>query len=317
MRQIPWLNGFAPYPNLDRYPDHYPKSYPLKILFLIWAAAFLPALVAFGDETTVNYFVYSLVLYFPKMIVHEFGHFCFFTASGIPSVPFFFATFPLTSAPMLSFVLLLLILEGLTAWHLTRRGYILLPCLAVTLIFSQLFFVLFPQFSSPFAIFGGVAGQFAVPVIFLLVAVEIPRLRTVKGCIAFAFLSTVFWGSLIQWTLAVLGYRPIPYPRDGSGRGMNLFQDPFTAPGAGAPQGDMDQLILLYGWTERSLVHWYVILGAVLLLTFVIVWRWAFLYGFWIQADESVELSGTTPVPALHQSKTPALPQPHRHLDSK
>jgi hypothetical protein len=165
-----------------------------------------------------------------------------------------------------------MIAEGFVLYYCYRRGYVFLQSWAGLTILAHLFFLVVPKFSMVLAIFGGVAGEFVLPVLLLVVMIEMPGLRSNRALALFAIASLAFWRAIINWWMTFFGQRSIPYPRDGTG-GFSVFQSPFDTLD-GSPVGDMDKLIKIYGWTEELLIQSYAALGAGCLIAFCALWYW-------------------------------------------
>lgn len=243
------------------------KQVSLKALFYLWASTLLLAIPLLGDGNFIGFL--------PTMVVHELGHCIFSFLTGIPAVSFFMVTFSFSNEPLPLFVLLLIVFESFLLWYAYRKKLVLTAVLTATAFLLHLYFLLTPKDAMHFFIFGGVAGEFVLPLVLLVLLAENVQLRRKWGLILFAVGSFAFWRALINWTLTFLGHRAIPYPRDGGGS-FGLFQNPFDI-ADGAPTGDIDKLIKIYSWTEPEIIRIYVVIGFLCFAGFCSVWTWFFL----------------------------------------
>lgn len=237
-------------------------------MMLYWLGALVPAaLFCFIQDGSLIYVPMS----FLTMIVHELGHAFFAFLSLIPAVSFFFATFALSTSPSWQMAIVVVPLEVAASYYLWKGGKrqaAIIPAVIATLQLAFLFLAANPGW---FSVYGGLAGEMCLPLVFSVFMAEFNRLRGSRGWAVYMVCSTVFWHSLMLWILAMFAIRPIPYPRDGEG-GIALFQDPFSLLD-GRPVGDIDVLIRTYGFTEEGLKLLYLYTGLVALAAYLYLWH--------------------------------------------
>jgi hypothetical protein len=232
---------------------------PIKLYAGIWLLSVLPAFLLRSPDNFLGYFL--------SMIVHELGHCLASISAGIPAVAFFFASFSLSSTPSIPLVLGLLAVEGFCIRICFRKGALGSLTILVILALVHNFFLFNPDLSERFSILGGIGGEFVIPLVAFIIMSEFVPYPRPRSMIILGISCFVFWRSLIAWSLAATKLGPIPYPRDSTGS-VALFQDPFLA-GTGAPVGDIDKLLSLYGWTEPGIASMYLGLGLICLSGFI------------------------------------------------
>lgn len=158
-------------------------------------------------------------------------------------------------------------------YFLNRRRVYLCAYILSGFIALQICFLLFVKDAHWFVVFGGLAGEMILPLLIIIFLTPFNRPVTPKGIMCYAISCVVFWHSLFEWILAFLGLGKIPYPRDSEG-GLSVMQglDPFSV-GQG-PSGDIDKLIINYGWSESFIINTYTLFGFSVLLGYILFWRY-------------------------------------------
>ncbi len=243
----------------------YSKSKGLQ-LFLIWTAA-LP-IVFFGRG-----FLTGLV----SMPFHETGHFFAAWLELLPAIPTFMLTVQLSNSTewLMGAIVIPLEIISLLYFYNTNKNNcasILILCLM-----SQFFFLIRNSDPAEFFTFGGVAGEFILPLLVFLVLLDLKSpLTPAKGILA-AVSALSFWGAEVGWITAYLGSGPMPYPldtREGFIGVLGVFADESTA------IGDMQKLVNNHGWTEANIRQSYFTLALVTLACFALIWTWYYALAF-------------------------------------
>lgn len=235
-----------------------------KPQWIIWLLAAPAGLLPFLHGA-LDYFLG----FFPSMLVHELGHMTSGWLAGVPSISFFFAAFSYLSAQSIAILLLFVVCELVLAWYALQKNYYSVLLVLAAALVAHTYFIVDPAQADWFIVFGGMGGELVLPLGLCLLSNDFQILRRGKLLLLHAVCYLAFWHSLYEWLAAAAGLRPIPYPPDSAG-GPALFQNPFAT---GVPVGDLDKLIELHGWTEKSLIATYTIIALLSLCGFV----WALL----------------------------------------
>ena len=233
-------------------------------LLKYWVISIVPAL--FFIITHGIWFL-NYIIFFPTMIVHEIGHTFFGFLAMVPGVSFFFASFSLSEAPLWKMALIFLPLEAYAIYYFLRIKKIWSVSILFFIITLQALFLIFVTDVHWFVVFGGLGGELVLPFIALVILFDLNKINSQKALLYYTISCVVYWHSFFSWILAWLKMRPIPYPRDSEGA-IALFQDPFSMDGR--PVGDIDKLILQYGWTENVIIKRYLLLAILVMLAYII-----------------------------------------------
>lgn len=246
-----------------RSPDRY--KFLIDQTFPILCLGALSLVGAFAGLRPAEIWPISFV----AMMIHELGHAIFGLLGGHFALPFFFVSFILERSLILELVVCVSLLAG--SYFLFIFGHMLPSCIALaTCLFSTLLLFTTTATTEMISTMGGLLAELiASSLIMLLYYYPLARpqnwkiLRYPVVLVA----AMVFHQNLEAWVQALWDPTKIPYPRDESNQ-VNVgavFQ--LDAVISGAPVGDLDKLIRTNGWSESGLVHCFLLVGAICLLT--------------------------------------------------
>ncbi len=241
----------APHQRYDRFAYDDPLANALALP--------VAALVAWGLIATGL----SELLFGFRIWVHEFGHATVAWLRGYRAIPLPFGWTSYIPERSLFVYFGILILLGLLFWTAWREGLRWLQGFAVLAALAQFYMTwqmsewLFGQLMA----FGGIGGEFYLSALMLVgFYFRLPdRWRWDFYRYPLLVLAAVaFWKNYWRWHRVGLGREAIPF-------GTLLG-------GEGDANGDMNQLLDVYGWSARRIIESYSVLGDLCLLAILVVY---------------------------------------------
>ncbi|MEM9135944.1 MAG: M50 family metallopeptidase, partial [Cyanobacteria bacterium P01_F01_bin.42] len=245
------------------FADHDVTSFQSRLVQMFGFPGLLAIAILMNGMPPIKFLLRGVTIWF-----HEFGHATVAWLAGRKAIPLPFGWTNVDPARSLFVYVGILILFGLLGWagYRERRWWPVVLAITLAIVQFVMTWIMPTQTFEMLLSFGGIGGEFYLCTL-LIVSFFFPlpdyfrwELYRYPVVIGAAF---TFWGNFSLWHQIERGRQAIPW---GSLWG-----------GPSHEGGDMNQLSLVYNWSDRQIIDTYNALGAICLSLIVGV----YLYFMW------------------------------------